>query len=297
MLLSLHYVPDAGAAEVLGQPATIVHAQQTIVRGQPKGLDVSTPSLPTDTLAIAGEYALVPADTNDVVPSVAASSVSLTIEHHVAGGSVVRSIHYANTSLLILVLLILFVLLVIRRAWLTEGTVWMVVIVGVVLLLAAAFTGRLLPDDVYSNVSSSIVRHELAEFPLGSSLVTMLGLDASGSSRLSVPFAIHTLFIPVVLAVGVCLLWRRLGSPTLRTVVHCAIILVFTTFLTMPYYPVQDVRGSVQQMVTVTPWWPFVVPSALVSWLGSELAGYLTMAAFLALVTLPVYLRSSQRNT
>lgn len=293
-LLSVHYVPSPEAATVRGKPATIVHANRTIVGGVPQagGLSKWAP----DTLAVAGEHALIPADSNDVVPSVAAASVSLTIEHHVTGGSVVRALHHTNTSFLIIATLILFVLLVVRRGWFTERSVWMVVIVGIVVLLAAAFTGRLLPDDVYSHVSALIVRHELSEFPFGAVLVTVLGLDTPEPARLSTPYAIHTLFLPIALTVCVCTLWRRFGRPATSTIFQCAVMLAFVasiSFGAMPYFPVRDVSSSVQQSVSVAPWWPFVVPNTLVSWLGGELAGYLMVASFFALLLLPLYLRSS----
>lgn len=296
MLLSLHYVPSVTAATVLDKPATIVKANETIVGVGPKGL-LDTPLTPlADTLAVAGEYVLVPANATSVVPSVAGASVNLTIEHHVAGGSVVRAIHHINTSVLIIAALILLVLLVVHRGWLTERLLWVVVIVGILVLLASAFTGRLLPDDVYSHVSALIVRHELSEFPFGALLVTVLGLDTPDSSRLSTPYAIHALFLPSVLAVGVCLLWRRFGAPATNAIFQCVVLVTFFAVLSLgakPYYPVRDVSGSVQQPFSVEPWWPFVVPNALVSWLGGELAGYLMVASLFALLLLPLYLRSS----
>lgn len=287
MLLSLHYTPDGGAAEVRpGEPATIIHATKVILRD-------------ADTLALAGEYALVPADVDDVVPSEAGASVSLTIEHHVPFGSIIRRIHHTNTSLIMIAVVALLALLVVQRAWLTQGVVWSTMIFIALILLGAAFTGRLLPDDIYSNVSALIVRHELPEAPFGSTLTTMLGLRASESARLSTPNAIHTLFMPVLLAVGICVLWRRLGeplrhSPSRLSVIVCAIAVAFSTVLHVTHYPARDVSNSVHQSVAAQPWWPFAVPNVLVSWLGAELAGYLAIAAFVALVTLPLWTRRTR---
>mgnify|MGYP000125224348 CR=1 FL=1 len=300
ILLSLHYVPDTHAAEVQARPGTIVHATQLLVGGSPKGLSDGSQA-PSDTLALAGQHALVPAGVNDVVPSVAAASVNLTIEHHVVGGSVVRAIHHTNTTLLIVLTVILCVLLAVGRAWRMHPTVWVAVIIGLMVLMASAFTGRLLPDDVYSYVSASIVRHELSEFPLGSSLVTMLGLNASESARLSTPYAIHALSLPCFLAFGVCVLWRRWGRPSASTVLACALgvafVVALSSLMAAPYYPVRDVSGAVEQSVSVAPWWPFVVPNAVVTWFGGELAGYLAAAFILALLLLPLYLRSSPSDS
>lgn len=282
VLLSMYYTPDSGAAEVrFGVPGTIHFGNTSLVRDG-------------DTLAAVGQYALVPAKAGDVVPSGAASSVYLTIEHHVVGGSMLRYVHHANASALILVVMVLVVLLSIQRMWHTQRWLWWTSIVGLVVLLVSGYTGRLLPDDVYAYFSSHIVRHELREFPLGSAITSLLGLSASESARLSTPYAIHAILLPVFVTIGTCFLWRRYGNPSVASMLGCAAAIGLGALVSTSYYPIRDISNQTPPAGGIEPWWPFVVPNALVTWLGGELAGYLAMAGMLALITLPLWARRTR---
>lgn len=275
IMLSLHYVPDGGAAEVRpGVPGAIHAGPETLVRHG-------------DTIAFAHQPVLAEASSEDAVPSGAAASVFLTIEEHVVGGALLRALHTICASLLIISLVLLVILLALDRGWLQRRGLWLASVLGVVVVLVSAYTGRLLPDDVYAYISGQIVRHELAEFPLGGMVTSMLGLNASAQSRLSMPFAMHAILLPVMLTVGLCLFWRWFSRPSLLAVALCAISIALGIFLLPGTYPVHDVLHGTQTDISATPWWPFVVPNAAVSWLGAELAGYLGYAILLALLALP----------
>jgi quinol-cytochrome oxidoreductase complex cytochrome b subunit len=278
ILLSLHYVPDSGAAEVRsGVPGTMHYSDVPLIR---EG----------DTLAAARVHTLVPAVKGNIVPSGAAASVSLTIERQVSGGAAIRLIHHANASALIVVCLTLFVLLVMTKAWMTNRVLWWTVVIGMVVMLVEAFTGRLLPDDVYSYVSSQIVRHEVSEFPFGSTIAAMLGLNAAPAARLSTPYVIHSNLLPAIITIGVCFLWRQFGRPSTASLIGCAIAVIIGTLTSTAYYPVRDL-SNIQAYGSVAPWWPFAVPNLIVTWFGAELAGYLAMALLLGLLTLPLWTR------
>ena len=216
------------------------------------------------------------------------------IEHHVVAGSVIRRIHHTNTLFLLVAVLVLLVLFVMQRVWLSHAALWSMLVVLVVVLLASAFTGRLLPDDVYSSVSRAIVGHELSEAPFGSILTSILGLNASQVARLSMPYAIHALFLPMVLSVGICLLWRRIGQPSIISVVGAAVVIALSAALPVTHYAVRDVLRDANAYSVMEPWYPFIVPNTLVNWFGAELAGYVSLAAFSVLVTLPLWVRRSR---
>lgn len=135
------------------------------------------------------------------VPDVAYDSV-LALEHDVAFGPLVRGVHYWSANLLILVLLMHA-----ARTFLTGGHrgqrsfTWVLGIGLLAGVLAAGFTGYLLPWDQRSYWAVTISTGMLTYFPVCGDLLrkVVLGGNEIADTTLVNFYTLHTTIIPVTL--------------------------------------------------------------------------------------------------
>ncbi|HLP27133.1 MAG TPA: cytochrome b N-terminal domain-containing protein, partial [Candidatus Didemnitutus sp.] len=191
-LLALWYVPSRNAATMLdGRMATVSSEQR-----------IETIGNFIDTLGVHGQPTLVPARRGDAVPSQAAASVAVNIANAPAG-EFLRNIHHNATGWLYTLSILWLVMLALSRAYRKDGPLWIRAVFVVILVLIGAWSGRLLPDDVYAEISRRIVGHELQEAPFGSFFATLFGADPS-HPLLSRTFVMHALVGAALLS----LLWK-----------------------------------------------------------------------------------------
>ncbi|MBK6420411.1 MAG: cytochrome b N-terminal domain-containing protein [Ignavibacteria bacterium] len=278
ILLSMWYVPSRSAATMSdGTMASIT----TVQRLENVGSFV-------DTLGVDGRPTLVPARRGDAVPSQAAASVAVSIANAPAG-EFIRTIHHNNTAWLYTLSILWLVLLTVSKAFRADAATWIRAVSAVILVLIAAWSGRLLPDDVYAEISRRIVGHELQEAPFGSFIATLFGVEPN-HPLLSRTFVLHIL-------VGAALtttLWKPFSAMKGAAITAIAVIAVVlgTAFIPLESWPVRDVVGGLNGQVHAEPWWVIRPFHTLVEWFGAELAGYLLLALTLTLLFLPIRKRN-----
>ncbi len=241
-----------------------------------------------DTLGVDGRPTLVPARRGDAVPSQAAASVAVSIANAPAG-EFIRTIHHNNTAWLYTLSILWLVLLTVSKAFRADAATWIRAVSAVILVLIAAWSGRLLPDDVYAEISRRIVGHELQEAPFGSFIATLFGVEPN-HPLLSRTFVLHIL-------VGAALtttLWKPFSAMKGAAITAIAVIAVVlgTAFIPLESWPVRDVVGGLNGQVHAEPWWVIRPFHTLVEWFGAELAGYLLLALTLTLLFLPIRKRN-----
>jgi quinol-cytochrome oxidoreductase complex cytochrome b subunit len=298
VLLSMWYVPSRNAAVMPdGRAASISTGQR-----------IENVGTFIDTLGVNGRPTLVPARTGDVVPSQAAASVAVSITNAPAG-EVIRRIHHHTTGWLYTLSILLLVILGVLTTFRTNGATWIRVVTAVILVVVGAWSGRLLPDDVYAEISRRIVGHELQEAPFGGLFATLFGVDPQ-SPLLSRTFVMHAI-------IGAALLttfWKPLsamrgaasvasgvsqdpvGGPLQRALMIAAgafAVMLGTAVNPIVDSPVRDVVGGLHGEVSAEPWWVIRPLHTLVEWFGAELAGYLLITLVLALLVLPLRRRNS----
>lgn len=229
-----------------------------------------------------------------VIPSVAAVS----LEVHLADtplGWLVRQVHFSLTSLLVIVTLCLILLLALESASIPFA-LWAPAVVAVPVVLLAAWSGRLLPDDLYALASRNIVTSELRTIPLGSILSALFGLDTVLPSPIRT-YAMHCFVLPVTvwcLQRESLLAIRRDGK---RWILAAVLFLVATTFAVVLSLASIDpdaslIRDAVQPQSMshdVLPWWIVRPASTWAGILGADLVGYLGITSFIAVVTMPLW--------
>ncbi|MBK6291828.1 MAG: cytochrome b N-terminal domain-containing protein [Ignavibacteria bacterium] len=278
ILLSMWYVPSRSAATMPdGTLASITTVQRLEIVGSF-----------VDTLGVDGRPTLVPARRGDAVPSQAAASVAVSIANAPAG-EFIRTIHHNNTAWLYTLSILWLVLLTVSKAFRADAATWIRAVSAVILVLIAAWSGRLLPDDVYAEISRRIVGHELQEAPFGSFIATLFGVEPN-HPLLSRTFVLHIL-------VGAALtttLWKPFSAMKGAAITAIAVIAVVlgTAFIPLESWPVRDVVGGLNGQVHAEPWWVIRPFHTLVEWFGAELAGYLLLALTLTLLFLPIRKRN-----
>ncbi|MBM4177724.1 MAG: hypothetical protein FJ211_00100 [Ignavibacteria bacterium] len=286
ILMSMYYVPsDAPARTVDGKPLTISQS-----------LRLDTIGTFIDTLNVLGRTALVPARQGELVPSMASASVHVALENAPLG-SFIRAVHQHAATALVLTSLFWAALLGFAGAYASNPRLWLMSIGVSVLALALAWTGRVLPDDVYSMISRTIVSNELRDAPLGDFITRVLGLHYAELS-LSRTYIMHAL----VMGGGICLLpyamAKTLGNqaprePRVRTLGYCGIAFVASVLLAVANpvheYPIRDAIKGVAGGEHVYAWWTIMPIHAWAIWLGAELAGFIAIALLLKLVTMPLW--------
>ena len=157
-----------------------------------------------------------------------------------------------------------------------------------IVALAAAWTGRILPDDIYADVSVRIVGHELLEAPLGDVLVAVLGIVPGE------PMLARTYFVHILLgAASVWLayvLWRERQHVPLVVGAGLAVAII-AAIMPIHAFGARDAVTGLAGTVQVDPWWVIRPLHELVGVLGAELAGYVMLGGTLVLVLLPVWRR------
>lgn len=287
MLMSMYYVPsDAPARTIDGKPLTITSS-----------LRIDTVGRFVDTINTAGRIALVPARAGELTPSQAAASVNVSIENAPFGGFV-RSLHQHTATMLVLVSLIWAALLGFSGVYASNARLWLTSIGIAALALALAWTGRVLPDDVYSMISRTIVSNELQQAPLGVFITKVLGLFR-GELSLSRTYIMHAL----VMGGGICWLALRArrhaptaaavptaGSvPTAEAVGYVGAAVLITLGSALHTYPVRDAIRGLSGGEHVFAWWTIMPIHAWAVWLGAELAGIVGLAVLVKLLTMPLW--------
>ena len=271
LLLGLLYEPSRmPAATPDGRPTTMLMGER-VERVGPFTDTVGTPSTPS----------FVPARPGELVPSAAAASVQVHIAN-APGGAIARAVHHTLAGWLVVVLS------AIARAYQHAASTWVMSIGMLIIALAAAWTGRMLPDDIYAEVSLRIVGHELLEAPLGDALVAVLGI-VPGEPMLARTYFVHIL----VGAASVWLayvLWRERQHVPLVVGAGLAVA-IMAAIMPIHAFGARDAVTGLAGTVQVDPWWVIRPLHELVGVLGAELAGYVMLGGTLVLVLLPVWRR------
>ncbi len=302
ILMSMYYVPsDAPARTVDGKPLTISHS-----------LRLDTVSTFIDTLNVPERTALVPARTGELVPSMAAASLHVALENAPLGGFI-RAMHQHTATALVLTSIIWAALLGFAGAYASNPRQWLMSIGVAVLSLAMAWTGRVLPDDVYSMISRTIVSNELREAPLGDLITRILGLHF-GELSLSRTFIMHAFVMGGALTVVAYRMAKALGyqasrepmakamgyqasqRPMAKAMGYYGIAFVAAVLFALGspihQYPIRDAIRGVSGGEHVYAWWTIMPIHAWAIWLGAELAGFVAIVLVLKLATMPLWHRS-----
>jgi len=310
ILLSMRYVPseqpsrdERGRVHALAFTTGLVRLQPT------SRVDV------LDTISTSSRYVLVALDSAEriadlyerdarrislvrdpsgapLVPSAAASSVTIDITTDAFGGAILRWIHHVNTILLLIALLLALAAFMVRadkRVTLSA--------VAFVVALVSAYTGRLLPDDVYAFVSRSITSHILdQEAPFGALIASLVGVDGGAVRALATTATMHTIVLPACMALLIVQLVRS-TDVTLRDVSRSLLAIVLVTavaFLvfhervpTSGVFLPRDTMHGAAVATDVQPWWPFRLANNLIAVFGAELASYLVLGGIVALMLMP----------
>lgn len=277
ILLAMHYVPsEQPALTSSGLPGTIMHADRVLIwRASPEAWP--------DTLAMPGDHVLIPAGRTAVVPSQAGASVALTIGHQVPGGAVLRTIHHAVTPILVVAAFLLVIVWMFGKGAFHGVWRWYAVLAILVLAMAAAYSGRLLPDDVYAATSRAVVGHAMEEAPFGAILSVGLGL----AGTLATSYAMHALVIPLCLSIVLCLLLRSAVPSWRPALVIVGITTLGAALMPMSWMVPRDVLHGANGGYEGGPWWIFVPFEVLEDVAGAELGGYLVMILTALLLSLP----------
>lgn len=277
ILLAMHYVPSEQPARTpSGLPGTIVHADRVLVwRASPEAWP--------DTLALPGDHVLVPAERADVVPSEAGASVALTIRHQVPGGATFRTVHHVVTPVLVVAAFLLVIVWMFGKGAFQGAWRWNAVLASLVLAMAAAYSGRLLPDDVYAATSRAVVGHAMEEAPFGAILSVGLGL----AGTLATSYAMHTLVLPLFLSVMLCLLLRSATPSWRAALVIVTVMTAAAALMPVSWMTPRDVLHGANAGYEGGPWWIFVPFEVLEDAVGAELGGYLVIVLAALLLSLP----------
>lgn len=279
ILMSMYYVPsDAPARTIDGKPLTIAHS-----------LRVDTIGQFVDTLNVSGRTALVPAREGELAPSAAAASVHVAIANAPLGGFI-RAVHQHTATALVLTSLLWAALLGFAGVYASNPRLWLMSIGVSVLALALAWTGRVLPDDVYSMISRTIVSNELRQAPLGDFITRVLGLHYAELS-LSRTYIMHAL----VMGGGICVVAYAVAKasrePMAKAMGYCAFAFVASVLFAVANpvheYPIRDAVKGVAGGEHVVAWWTIMPIHAWAIWLGAELAGFVAIVLVVKLVTMP----------
>lgn len=280
--LATMYRPSPWAEEVVpGQVARIATAGDMPVVDPLFG----------DTVLLPGETGLVAAvSAADRVPSQAAASVLVDIDHRMPGGAALRAIHHHGTSVAV-VLAVAFVSLCLAGMAVPDRR-WTLGVLLMVVLMVAAWTGRLLPDDIYASVSYAIVGSALREAPLGWLIGPVLSVGAEARDVLPRTYAVHAMVMgPAALALAWLVRDRSVGrwqlvgiGGGLLAVLACGAVGLASGAEALPRSVWAAGGGNAYH---VEPWWMFRWLTAWNDWFGAELAGSVVLLWFGSLLTMP----------
>lgn len=309
ILLSMRYVPsERPEVDAMGRRRALAYATSLVRLHPTSRVDV------VDTLATRPTFLLLALDSTDrvadlveadarhvsimrdamgtpIVPSVAAASVVISISTDAPFGATIRAIHHVNTILLLAVAVLYFAaLLGTVNAALPWATL---LLLG---LLCAAYTGKLLPDDLYANVSRSITASVLDhDVPFGGVLSTLFGVRNGTVGALTTTATMHGIVFAGCI-IALVLLCLRASGQQLRSQWRLLVVVgsVLTLAAILALQPLtmdaasmpRSTNGGLQSTATITPWWPFRLPNTLIAWFGAELASYLVLGVICALLTM-----------
>ncbi len=309
ILLSMLYVPsehaqrdDRGRVQALAYATGLVRLQVTsradvldTIARTPRMLLVSLDSAEriADVFEADARHISLLRDASGapLVPSAAATSLTIAISNDAAGGAFIRRLHHANTIVLVLAVLLAFAAFLHgadnRLLW---GTL------ALVFALCAAYTGRLLPDDVYALVSRSITSTILEhDAPFGGVLALLFGVAGSTVRALSTTATMHSIVLPACMVIAVVQMLRTAKvslhdvskSLLALSILSAVAYVVFSARIPLGgvFLPRDTMHGAAVTM-DVQPWWPFRLPNNLITWLGAELASYLVLGVLVALLTM-----------
>ena len=277
LLLGLLYEPSRmPAATPDGRPTTMLMGER-VERVGPF----------TDTVGRPATPSLVPARPGELVPSAAAASVQVQI-NNAPGGAIARAMHHTLAGWLVVLACFVVVLSAIARVYEHAASTWVMSIGMLIVALAAAWTGRILPDDIYADVSLRIVGHELLEAPLGDVLVAVLGI-VPGEPMLARTFFVHILLGAASVWLAY-VLWRERQHVPLVVGAGLAVAII-AAIMPIHAFGARDAVTGLAGTVQVDPWWVIRPLHELVGVLGAELAGYVMLGGTLMLVLLPVWRR------
>ena len=277
LLLGLLYEPSRmPAATPDGRPTTMLMGER-VERVGPF----------TDTVGRPATPSLVPARPGELVPSAAAASVQVQI-NNAPGGAIARAMHHTLAGWLVVLACFVVVLSAIARVYEHAASTWVMSIGMLIVALAAAWTGRILPDDIYADVSLRIVGHELLEAPLGDVLVAVLGI-VPGEPMLARTFFVHILLGAASVWLAY-VLWRERQHVPLVVGAGLAVAII-AAIMPIHAFGARDAVTGLAGTVQVDPWWVIRPLHELVGVLGAELAGYVMLGGTLVLVLLPVWRR------
>ncbi|MEN9281684.1 MAG: hypothetical protein RL594_619 [Bacteroidota bacterium] len=288
VLLSFWYVPSSQPARTRdGANLTIVTQLRIDTVGRFVDTLRASPSMPR----------LAPQRSGEVVPSMAQASIRVDISR-APFGAIVRSLHRWISDVLLITAALLVLALAGFKAYELPSGAWKRSLLLLGCILLGGWTGRILVDDVYAEISRRIMGHELSEAPFGGFLVAILGIEPS-AAHLARTYSVHA----IVLGIGGVLLvsrelrsclqdvhWLWVGGVTIGVSVVAGVVAV-------PEYGLRDAIQGLLGSVSVRPWWGIVPFRSWVQWLGAELAGYVLLGTLMALFLLPHWHHSTTPRT
>ncbi len=288
VLLSMWYVPSSDPVRTPDGTAQTIISSTRLLRSGPF----------TDTIAATSlNPQLAPVSSAEPVISAAQSSIRVTI-HNAPYGTTLRRIHHWMSDVLLVFLTALLVVLCLLRTYETDSSQWLRALVLIFIAVAGGWTGRILVDDVYSEISRRIMGHELQTAPLGNAIAAILGIQR-GELHLARTYSVHGFVLGV--------LGLLLATPDLREILRQAsrplfvstalLIAIGVSLIPIPDWGMRDAVRGLAGWEHVTPWWGIVPFRTWSQWLGSELAGYLMIPTLLTVGALPFWYRRSSRRT
>lgn len=277
LLLGLLYEPSRMPATTAdGRTATVILGERR-ERVGPFTDTVGTPSAPS----------LVPARSGELVPSAAAASLQVQI-NNAPGGTIARAVHHTLAGWLVVLACIVVVFSAAAREYRHSASAWVMSIGMLLIAAAAAWTGRILPDDTYAEVSLRIVGHDVLEAPLGDALVAVLGI-VPGEPMLARTYFVHLLLGAASVWLAY-VLWRERQHVPLVVGAGLAVA-IMAAMMPIHALSARDAVTGLAGTTQVDPWWVIRPLHELAAVLGAELAGYLVLGGMLVLVLLPVWRR------
>ena len=288
ILLSMWYVPSSDPLRSTdGTPQTIVTSTRLLRSGPYTDTVSASLQKPQVAHALDGEP----------VVSAAQSSIRVSIQN-APYGTTIRRIHHWMSDVLLVMLTALLGLLGLLRTFETDRSAWVRFLTLMLIAVAGGWTGRILVDDVYAEISRRVMGHELSNAPLGGFITSVLGIDP-GSLLLARTYSAHIFLFGVLgllmITPDVRQLLRDASRPPLLST--GLLIALGVSSLTVPDWGLRDAVKGLAGWERVSPWWGIVPFRNWSQWLGSELAGFLAITRALVLLLLPMWHRKMPRRS
>jgi len=288
MLLSMWYVPSSEPVRSSDGTLQTLVTSTRLLRSGPY----------TDTVFASKESPqLAPALGGEPVLSAAQSSIRVSI-HNAPHGTTVRRIHYWMSDLLLGLLAVLLLVLGALRTFETDRRLWLRFLSLTLLAVAGGWSGRILVDDVYAEISRRVMGHELSNAPLGGIITSVLGIEP-GALLLARTYSVHGFLLGVLgllmITPDVRQILREASRPPLLSM--GLLIALGVSFVSVPDWGLRDAVRGLAGWEHVTPWWGIAPFRSWSLWLGSELAGYIAGLLGGLLIALPFWHRKMPRRS